>query len=183
MSKIINRGKIQFHKYRLYDYEANNIYDKVTNIIYRDGVFRFKYNRIIDDVKYKVHGMVKIRFNNYGLPHIYFIHLKFVSDVETRYVSMMMNGINVYIDMNNYSFITGNEILTDYNMFIQTLTDKKSLIKSFKRIDKDYYLINLILSLFNGSYGHGGMMVPYMEFTNKYEDLTSGYNKTVKAKH
>ena len=52
MSRIINRGKIRFYNHTLHADDANDIYDKVIGIIARDAKFTFKYNRVIDGIKY-----------------------------------------------------------------------------------------------------------------------------------
>lgn len=65
MSKIVNKaklrnikGKIRFYNRAFYDYEAINIYDKIINIINRDAKFTFKYGQIINEIAYKVSGIV-----------------------------------------------------------------------------------------------------------------------------
>ena len=111
----------------------------------------------------------------YDRPHIYFINLKFISDniwqKDERFVQIMVDTSTIRMDINNWEFITGNKIDPDYTLGISVIPKPNSFINTFKRIDKDHYLIDLILGLFNGAYSHGSMMVPTIDFIQNYENV------------
>ena len=178
ISKIINKaklrnikGKIRFYNRTFYDFEANNIYDKIINIINRDTKFTFKYDKTIDEIIYKVSGIVKIRFRH-NHPNIYFINLKFVPynmTEDEKLVKITIYPSDINIGMDNYEFITGKKLHIDDEMIIHIPSSEKAFINTFNRIDKNDYLVNLILSLFNCEYSHGSMKVPSISFVKNYE--------------
>lgn len=163
-----NKRKIRFHNYMLSDDDVNRIYNKIANIICRDAKFTFKYHLIIDDRKYKINGIIK-RIYCYDHPNIYFINLKFIPDDiwinDGKIIQMILDGTSIKIHIGNFEFLTGKERpdISQINIF----PNPKDFINTFKRIDKDYYLVNLILSIFNGEYSFGSMMIPYIKFYSK----------------
>lgn len=161
MSKMLNKGYLKLHHKRLYDTEVNEIYNKVINIINRDKKFTFKFNTIIDNIKYKVSGIVIIRFQ-YMKPHIYFINLKYESENKTYKTSIKIDSSDVYIDTYDFEIINGGKVDISYS------AKPKDFESIFKRIDHNQYLTKLILSLFNSTYSHGGMMFPRTIFVESF---------------